>query len=405
MASLKDYITFEEQVSGFISSVLAEGEIITFDQFLDKEKGLRPDIFLPGGSSKLGLPSKTVVECINRLNFDSVARIQSQYSLIDGIHVVIVYAETRVPNFLYDGSIEVITLNDLRSRALDYVESELKSTNWTEERNKRTNDAAYDFSRGNVTLFLGAGVSIDAKLPSWDSLLERIVASLNAGGATLSYDSVSKDAGKSTLITARALRMASAGVPFENVVKHALYATSAQKSDLVDSLVAAIEQKGSRITGVITYNFDNVLENNLSKPFCSVTDENRINPGTFPIFHVHGFIPDSASMPSSQIVFSEEAYHEVYKHSYHWSNIEQMHALANTSCCFIGLSMIDPNLRRLLDIASERDKDFYHYAFLRRPEFEDPDTVDKMLTELHVKVIWYMRFSQLPKMIKRVFGC
>lgn len=405
MVSLKDYITFEEQVSGFISSVLVDGEQIALESFLDKEKGLRPDVFLPDGSRQLDFPSKTAVECVYRLTFDSVARVQNRYSLIAGIHVVIVYQETTAPSFRYDGHIEVLAFDKLRSRVHGYSEPELKTRNWTEERKSRLNDAVYDFSRGNVTLFLGAGVSIDAKLPSWDALLERIVTYINASGASLSYDSISKDAGRSTLITARALRMVSAGAPFEDVVKKALYATHAQQSNLVDSLVSAIEQKGSRITGVITYNFDNVLENNLSKPFCSVTNENRINPGTFPIFHVHGFIPDSASMPSSKIVFSEEAYHEVYKHSYHWSNIEQLHALANSSCCFIGLSMIDPNLRRLLDIASERDKDVYHYAFLRRPEFKDPDTVDKMLFELHVKVIWFMKFTQLPKMVRGVFGC
>ena len=154
MISLKDYVTFEEQVSGFISSVLVEGETIALEQFLDKEKGIRPDIFLPSGCRQLGFPSKTVVECVYRLNFDSVERIQSRYALIEGIHLVIVYVETRVPGFLYDGRTDVLTTDELRSRVQDYVESELKSRNWTEERKKRMNDASYDFSRGNVTLLL-----------------------------------------------------------------------------------------------------------------------------------------------------------------------------------------------------------------------------------------------------------
>ena len=64
--------------------------------------------------------------------------------------------------------------------------------------------------------------------------------------------------------------------------------------------------------------------------------------------------------------------------------------------------MKDPNIRRLLDVASERDRDVFHYAFLYRREFKDPDLFESILKELRVKVIWYWSFGQLPGLLQRV---
>ena len=85
----------------------------------------------------------------------------------------------------------------------------------------------------------------------------------------------------------------------------------------------------------------------------------------FPIYHVHGFIPyDNSQIIKSVPILSEEEYHRVYANSYNWSNVEQIHALSRTTCIFIGLSMTDPNLRRLLDIAiRDSENEARHFVF------------------------------------------
>lgn len=406
MVSLSDYLEFEEQVADFITSALRGRETIVLNEYINGGKGLNPDIILPQGCALLQFPPNTIIECVYRITFDTVSRILSRYhSLLEEKQVVIVFLESSAPGNIVDDRIGLRSFDDLKALLPPVAAGDVVRRDWMDERKKRIGRAMNDVLLDDVTLFLGAGVSIDANLPSWNELLRRMEVAINSNGGSVSYDKVTKDAGNSTLITARALRMHSASdETFGKIVRASLFQKPSQKSVLVDSIANVIRKNGSRVKSVITFNFDNVLEQNLMIPHCSITDENRIDPGKFPVFHVHGFIPESPIEKSSRIVFSEESYHEIYKSSYHWSNIEQLHALANTTCFFIGLSMIDPNLRRLLDIASERDKSFYHYAFLRRPEFKDPDTVDKMLSDLHVRVIWFMRFSQLPKMITTILG-
>lgn len=121
-------------------------------------------------------------------------------------------------------------------------------------------------------------------------------------------------------------------------------------------------------------------------------------------------------------VLSEESYHELYREVYQWSNVEQLHALNNTVCVFIGLSMTDPNLRRLLEFSytqGEEDQ-IPHYAFLRKSHFEyaeqpnnsgkkewkvvstvkqdkeNREIIEEMLRELGVNVIWYDDHKDLP---------
>lgn len=156
---------------------------------------------------------------------------------------------------------------------------------------------------------------------------------------------------------------------------------------------------------------------NSSVKVTPIFEKSRIGKEYTPIYHVHGVIPASSTGTSLKpdIVLTEDDYHKLYMHSYDWSNIEQLHALDRNTCFFIGLSMSDPNLRRLLDFShakQEEDKPT-HYGFLKRTRFGDTECHDKdienwrilesMFSTLGVNIIWYENYADLPELIDRLY--
>jgi hypothetical protein len=303
--------------------------------------------------------------------------------------------------------------------------------------------------QSNNVLFLGAGVSMSAKMPSWSQLLNGLmgeVKQLNPN--TLDaykelHTHVYEECGESYLIMARyletAIKLGGSKSDFSQLIQKYLYSTP-HTSKLLEILASIITQK--KVGEVITYNFDDILEQELtrqglvdSEHFTSIAKDAEIKGhNTLPIYHVHGIIPENG--PADVVVFSEEEYHKRYSDIYHWSNVEQLHALSRRHCFFIGLSMTDPNLRRLLDTARRMNQanGDCHFAFLRRTKLENYCVTDKPCKYVHVseslidkkkqkeiynlnysvierifnnlgvQIIWYEDFDELPEIISDVFN-
>ena len=121
-----------------------------------------------------------------------------------------------------------------------------------------------------------------------------------------------------------------------------------------------------------------------------------------PVYHVHGYIAESGE--HSDLILGEQEYHDVYAESYNWGNVEQLHALCRTTCFFIGLSMADPNLRRLLDISNKgSDVEPAHYVFLRRIEYNIPFT-ETIMRGFGVNCIWYDNHEDLPRILEELIS-
>ena len=195
-------------------------------------------------------------------------------------------------------------------------------------------------------------------------------------------------------------------------------------SELFKAIVAAI--KTNKVNQVVTFNYDDLVETALINhgiDVHSVFDRTHFSGNEFPVYHVHGMIPQFRQIDSTPVL-SEKEYHTLYKESFHWSNVVQLQALSSTTCFFIGLSMNDPNLRRLLDISSNGmgtlSKDTAtgracHYAILERkplnpqaPNAEKDNEhftlQERMMQDLGINIIWYDygKYDEIPTIIRKL---
>ncbi|MCG7560855.1 SIR2 family protein [Pseudoalteromonas sp. McH1-42] len=331
------------------------------------------------------------------------------------------------------------------------------SEDWKEQRKEVIKEISYHYKSGRFSMMLGAGVSSSAGLPDWDTLLNSLFVSMltddGLNTKKTENDQISSIVrrlreidGPSSLMLARYLRKGlSSGSSeeqskFIESVTSQLYQLRDKRFSLNSPLIKSIaslctpSRTGARVRSVLTYNFDDLLERELQDrglSFKSIFEEiDLAGPEELPVYHVHGFLPEDRSnypnIEQSTLVFSEEGYHQIYGEAYHWSNLIQLNSLKETACLMVGLSLTDPNLRRLLEISAKSLDKPKHFAFLKRISFEEfskeegktvvktsANTTRKFLErhhslneevmrELGVNIIWYENYDEIPKIIKEI---
>jgi hypothetical protein len=207
-----------------------------------------------------------------------------------------------------------------------------------------------------------------------------------------------------------------------------------RSSPLVDALVALAraERDARGVRAIINYNYDDLLEENLRhqsvRSTITLSGSQKIPDGSLPVYHVHGLVSirDYAAFLDSDrkkpittkgnFVFSEDEYHAEYSDPYKWSNMTQISHLGRYIGLFVGLSMQDPNLRRLIDVTHKQYPENYNFAIL--PRFVDLSaSVDSKQTVLRnmfeevetqsflkigVRVLWVDSYEEITNLLKSV---
>lgn len=349
-------------------------------------------------------------------------------------------------------------VNNLFSLRLESAVSK-PNTDWRIEREKIVEGLQESYQKGQFSLFLGAGVSSSAGMPDWNTLLNSLFVTY----LTQEFDSdgevVDSDISElvtrlntvdepSALMAARYLRKglvknSSEAKEFTSAITKNLYKLRNSKFAIDSRLIRSIasmcmpRRTGAKVRSVVTYNFDDLIERQLSANNiihrCIYTENETYDPDELPVYHVHGFLPEDRKkydgLDNSTLVFSEEGYHQIYSDAYHWSNLVQLNSLRENSCLMVGLSMTDPNLRRLLDISARNIERSKHFAFMKRLTtdsfcFESNgkskkqvvnniDSAEKFLVchhtlneelmkELGVTIVWYESYDDIPEIIEKI---
>ncbi|MGM3389168.1 SIR2 family protein [Stutzerimonas stutzeri] len=455
-------------------------------QLEDRSSHSRFDAFAPQGLGGIAGPlAIEIVQVLSPKRLEAeIHRHESQKSSGDEKLLIIsfrqmskdskymqILSERSEGQVYFWGSLEVQDLLDKHHEAATALSEKMFSIrfqraisnnpeDWRKKRTEILKEVGDYYRAGRFSMFLGAGVSSSAGLPDWDTLLNSLFVSMLTDGG-LDERKADKDQvasivkrlrqvdGPSALMLARYIRKgvsASSGLEhnkFITSVTEQLYGLRDQRFSLSSPLIKAIaslcapSRTGAKVRSVLTYNFDDLIERELEArglAFKSIFEEiDLAGPEDLPVYHVHGFLPEDRlkhpNIDKSTLVFSEEGYHRIYGEAYHWSNLIQLNSLKETACLMVGLSLTDPNLRRLLEISAKSIDKPKHYAFLKRVSYDSfsmeqgktivraPRSVirtfldrhhslnEEIMKELGVNIIWYEEYDEIPRLLNEMGKC
>lgn len=315
------------------------------------------------------------------------------------------------------------------------------ANSYVDNRRRAIHKLHAQYENDNLVLFLGAGASREANVATWDALISELFVALvdqQLAQHSIQIGEADKEAilqevmnqnGSSPLLQTRFLRSGFEG-DFEDLVRRILYKNAGEQSPLLEEIgQLCIPNRGKLgIRAIVTYNFDDLIEKNLRRLrvlYRSIYAEGMsASRSELAIYHVHGFLPERKEgyedLAKSLLVFSEEGYHKLTLEPYNWANITQLNFMMQNTCLFIGLSMTDPNMRRLLEIAAQKASDereiCRHYAIMRRfsverssssEAIENFERVNESLQEsffgeMGINVIWIDSFDEIPGILRQI---
>jgi hypothetical protein len=309
-----------------------------------------------------------------------------------------------------------------------------------------------------LVLALGAGVSVGSGLPTWDTLLRRIAQRIvGAEEAANALVDGLRSYGLSLPAIAAVLKEMNQEFKFEGLVRAELYrdfpfkigitprnrrefVLHTQQSNAtlaaVASLCAVKEahagsfERNPRIHAIVNFNLDSVFRTFVAERYGkhllrSVERASKASElAKISTYYMHGFLrfdlkgEDPSKEGADQMVLTEQEYFDFFNRPTSLFNYTFLYLLREYPCLFVGLSMVDDNIRRLLHYSRIERETAYreegrvsrakkgairHFAILRSQEDVLDDLIARALSNLGVTVAWVASYEEIPDRLGTVY--
>lgn len=262
----------------------------------------------------------------------------------------------------------------------------------------------------NFAFVLGAGVSISPGAKSWDQLLEYFTDELKKKNIINDDGRLKKKIGGSSIITAQLCKEL---YPKEQdyywAIHQGLYeGRKAINQDFALYHIAEISKQcvSKAHFRIITYNYDNYLESymkDIGITANSLFDSHSGINDQLSVYHVHGYLPEVKfkthirAEHQKSIYLTEEDYNSLYNNPYSWQISSQLSFFRENTCLFVGCSLADPNIRRLLEMTGKEGR--IHYAILTRDNMNTKDliTASNHFHRMGIEVIWVNNYEEITQ--------
>ena len=316
------------------------------------------------------------------------------------------------------------------------------------------------YANDGIVPVLGAGVSARSGLPEWTELLRRVGAQCGPDGAALV--SALCDEGFSLPAIAAMLRATcQADLDFVEIVRRELYRDLPDEIRLaeranVDAKVACVQKQnptlsavaalcaiatGSRppfvcnprVHAIVTFNVDAILRAYVAARYQNalVRSVERASKapmaGRINLYYMHGFLRydrkagHAGSEGADKLVLAEQEYFDFFNNPTGLFNYTFLYHLRTHACLFIGASMKDDNIRRLLHYSMKervqaaqesgrtpgdaRADAIRHFAVLLHYESKAmDDAVERSLEAIGTRTLWIDDFSEIPDRLGSMYA-
>lgn len=147
---------------------------------------------------------------------------------------------------------------------------------------------------------------------------------------------------------------------------------------VLEAIASVLKRQEAKKKEIITYNYDNLLEEAL-RVTTNISSEEMISYSggdifdadekkTYHIYHIHGCVPvieGRGEKESDRIILTEHSYGDIEREGYGWVNTIQSYKYHTSNMIFVGFSGQDYNFRRILRNLKPVKKDSnQHYIFI-----------------------------------------